>query len=358
MDTPTNNEVACKECGANLKFKPGTHHLVCDYCGTENEIANPESDKPAEVKELDLEAALQNFESEPQLEVQTVKCTNCGASSTLEPNVTSSSCAFCDTPLVVSQAQTTKMHKPQYVLPFKIEERKAIENFETWINKLWWAPSNLKRYASADKVDGVYIPFWTYDCETDTTYEGQRGDNYTETTTNADGETETETHTRWSYASGRIRKAFDDILITATKSLNKNKLNALKPWDLDQLMEYDDRYLSGFTTETYQVDLKDGFEQAKKYMDRKIETAIERDIGGDEQRIDRKNTRYYNPTFKHILLPVWISAFRYNDKLYQFMVNARTGEVKGERPYSKGKIAFAIIGGIAIIAALVYLFSK
>ncbi|MGB0525360.1 MAG: hypothetical protein ACPGJS_20465 [Flammeovirgaceae bacterium] len=358
METPAYNEIACKECGANLKFKPGTHHLVCDYCGTENEIAKPASDTPAAIEELDLETALRNFESEPKLKVQTVKCTNCGAMGTFEPNVSSSTCAFCDTPLVLSQAQTTTIHKPQYVLPFKIEERKAIENFNTWISKLWWAPGNLKTYASADKVDGVYIPFWTYDCDTDTSYDGERGDDYTETTTNANGETETETKTRWSSVSGRIRKSFDDILIAATKSLNKKKLNALEPWDLDQLMAYDDRYLSGFTTETYQIDLKAGFEEAKKYMDRKIESAIEDDIGGDHQRIHQKNIRYFNPTFKHILLPVWISAFRYKDKVYQFMVNARTGEVKGERPYSTAKIVLAVIAGIAIIGTLVYLFSK
>lgn len=358
MDATANNEIACKDCGANLKFKPGTHHLVCDYCGTENEIANPESDKPAQVEELDLETALANFEEEPTVDITTVKCTSCGASSTLEPNVTSSNCVFCDTPLVISQAQNTKMHKPQYVLPFKVEERNAVENFNTWIGKLWFAPSNLKSYASADKVDGVYIPFWTFDCETDTSYTGERGDDYTEQTTDSEGNTSSETKTRWSRVSGRIRKAFDDILITATKSLNKKKLNALQPWDLDQLMNYDDRYLTGFTTETYQVDLKEGFEQAKRYMEDKIEDAIEDDIGGDRQRISSKNINFYNPTFKHILLPVWISAYRYNDKLYQFMVNARTGEVKGERPYSTMKIVLAVIAGIAIIGTAVFLLSK
>lgn len=358
METPTNNEVACKECGANLKFKPGTHHLVCDYCGTENEIANPESEKPAEVEELDFEAALRNFENEPTVEIQTVKCDNCGASSTLESNVSSSSCPFCDTALVISQAQTSKMHKPQYVLPFKIEEKKAIEQFTTWVDKLWFAPSKLKRYASADKVDGVYIPYWTYDAETSTSYDGERGDNYNDTEIDEDGETESVTKTRWTSVSGRIRKTFDDILVSATKSLNKNKLKALQPWDLDQLMPFDDRYLTGFTTETYQIDLKEGYEIAQKVMDRKIKRAIEDDIGGDEQKIHHKNTSYYNTTFKHILLPVWISAYQYNDKVYQFMVNARTGEVKGERPYSKGKIALAILAGVAVIGSIIFLLNK
>ena len=31
--------------------------------------------------------------------------------------------------------------------------------------------------------------------------------------------------------------------------------------------------------------------------------------------------------FKHILLPLWLSAYHYRDQSYRFMVNARTGEV-------------------------------
>ncbi|VAW70267.1 Primosomal protein N' (replication factor Y) -superfamily II helicase, partial [hydrothermal vent metagenome] len=86
----------------------------------------------------------------------------------------------------------------------------------------------------------------------------------------------------------------------------------------------------------------------------RIHREIKRDIGGDEQRIDSVDTRYQDASFKHILLPVWISAYRYRNKLYQILVNARTGEVQGLRPYSWIKITLAVSGAVAIIALGVY----
>jgi len=66
------------------------------------------------------------------------------------------------------------------------------------------------------------------------------------------------------------------------------------------------------------------------------------------------NARYYEITFKHILLPVWISAYRYRDKVYRFMVNARTGEVCGERPWSAWKIAGAVMLGLIVVAVIIW----
>jgi hypothetical protein len=88
-----------------------------------------------------------------------------------------------------------------------------------------------------------------------------------------------------------------------------------------------------------------------------INNTIRQDIGGDAQRINFVNTTYDNPTFKHVLLPVWISAFRYKDKVYQFLVNARTGEVIGARPYSTVKIALAVIAAV-IVGVVIWWFGK
>ena len=119
-------------------------------------------------------------------------------------------------------------------------------------------------------------------------------------------------------------------------------------------MPFDEKYLSGFITEKYGIGLEDGFEIAKKIMDNIIRQDVRRDIGGDTQRIFQVSTVHKDITFKHILLPVYVSAYRYISKLYRFLVNARTGEVQGERPYSKIKIALAVITVLAIAAAVFY----
>jgi hypothetical protein len=117
---------------------------------------------------------------------------------------------------------------------------------------------------------------------------------------------------------------------------------------------YKEAFLAGFTAERYQLSLPEGFVQAQQLMQPTIDATIRRDIGGDEQRITSKQSKYDNITFKHVLLPIWCSAYRYRSKLFRFLVNARTGEVQGERPYSPWKIAFAIVLGLLIIIPIVW----
>jgi hypothetical protein len=358
-----NTEIKCKDCGAILKFAPGTSSLKCEYCGVQNEILT--SAEPVVVVELDYEKFIASGASAAETqEINTVKCTSCGASSTLKPNVSSDNCPFCDTPLVVTSGSATKIIKPGYVLPFKIDVKKAKDSFREWIGGLWFAPNDLKQYAdSTDKINGMYLPYWTYDSDTTSEYVGERGVTYMETVTyetEVNGETVTQTREEprimWYPVTGNVSLAFDDVLVLASKSLPDNYTRALEPWDLDHLANFDEKFLSGFRTETYQVEVKEGFETAKKVMSGQIHTAVCTDIGGDQQRVLSLNTAYQNTTFKHILLPIWLSAYRYSGKVYHFMVNGRTGHVQGERPYSAAKIAMAVIGALIIIGTAVWFY--
>jgi hypothetical protein len=94
---------------------------------------------------------------------------------------------------------------------------------------------------------------------------------------------------------------------------------------------------------------------AKGRMVSRIEEAVRRDIGGDEQEITSMETRHRNIRFKHLLLPLWLSSFRYKDKVYRFMVNARTGESSGERPYSKAKIGMTIASVLFALVLLIWI---
>jgi hypothetical protein len=161
------------------------------------------------------------------------------------------------------------------------------------------------------------------------------------------------TRTRWSAASGTVFNRFDDVLVVASRSLPPAQADALPPWDLAGLVPYRDEYLSGFRAESYQVGLPEGFAKAKTVMEAEIREAVCRDIGGDHQQIQSLQTRHDKTTFKHILLPIWISSYRYGDRTYRFLVNARTGEVQGERPWSWIKIALAAIAAVVAIVVVV-----
>ena len=357
----THQEVKCNQCGSVLAFKPGTTSLTCQYCGAANEIAV----KDEAIEELDyLEYINNKIDAEEKQEISTVKCTSCGATTTLKPNITSDQCPFCGTPLVLTSGTSSSILKPKSLLPFKIDQKQAMERFRLWVKKLWFAPSKLKKFIhSIDRLVGMYLPYWTYDSDTYSKYTGERGTYYyvTETyTTTENGRTVTKTRQvrkiRWTPVSGSVSHSFDDVLVPASTSLPVKYVNKLEPWDTENLVPFDEKFLSGFKAESYQIDLKEGFTEAKNIMDVTIRKLICSDIGGDEQRIHSVDTSYSNITFKHVLFPLWISAYRFRNKVYRFLVNARTGEVQGERPYSFWKIFFFVLGILAVIAGIIVLY--
>jgi len=356
--SPSRRQFPCKDCGADLVFAPGTNCLKCPYCGAENHI--PDAD-PGAVQEEDFRATLANLENSAETQdTLAIKCTSCGAESQFGGDVVASKCPFCGAPIVAT-AQSVKQIKPKALLPFYVTREQASAAFRQWVASLWFAPGELSKTAERSGIDGVYTPAWTYDADTDSEYTGQRGDDYWETETytetDSNGNTVTRTRqvrrTRWSYASGRVENTFDDILVLASNSLPRKIAQRLEPWDLKNLVPYRDEYLSGFVAESYQVDLPQGFEAARQIMDGVIRQTICRDIGGDHQRIDSVDTQYENVTFKHTLLPVWISAYRYRERVFRFLVNARTGEVQGERPYSAWKITVLVLSILFAILLII-----
>ena len=292
-----------------------------------------------------------------------VKCDSCGASVTFTPPEVAGECSFCGIKIVAQPKSADPLVAPEGLLPFGISSGQSTESVKKWLASRWFAPNALKKFAYHESIDGVYLPFWTYDAHTTSHYTGERGEHYYETQTytetDAQGNTVTKTRqvqrTRWYSASGTLSRWMDDILVPATKSVSRPRLHSLEPWDLDALKPYEPEFLSGFKAQRYQVELPEGFEEAKLIMAPTIEQDVREDIGGDEQRISHIATSYSAVTFKHILLPIYIGAYRFNQKVYQIMVNARTGEVQGDRPYSFWKIFFFVLFLIAVIGVLVYI---
>ncbi len=341
------NDTECPQCGAYLRYEPGTTSLKCPYCDSEFPIEQ----KQTEVKELDYADYIARTERESDLEeVLSVQCSGCGAEITLQPNVTADICPFCATAIIPDQAVSKKTIKPRYLLPFTTKEKETNELFRRWINGLWFAPGKLKKMARTDEgVRGIYMPHWTYDAATSTGYSGARGEYYFEPVTvmvvrngRRVPETRMVQKIRWYPAEGTVNLSFDDVLVAASNSLPREYAENLEPWDLENLVAYDKRYVSGFLSESYQTGPRDAFEVGKARMQAAILNAIRADIGGDVQQIHSLQTEYRDIKFNHLLLPVWINSYRYLNELYRFMVNARTGEVQGERPWSWIKIALLI----------------
>ncbi len=312
------------------------------------------------IEEYDFKSALRKLSDQrPQLMDKKIVCNKCGSGFTLTPYSISSNCPYCGTPAI-----TDFVHEitPQSLLPFQITQKEAKERFKTWIGSLWFAPSAFTKYLNdGKKLQGYYLPYWTYDSNTVTRYRGQRGDTYYVTVTRTvvrNGRQQRirvqEPRIRWTPASGSVSVTFDDITIGASKTISRTIINSVEPWDTGKLKTFDEKYLSGFEAEEYTIGLDNGFEFAKAKMRSVIERSIRRDIGGDQQQIHSVDTRYHNVTFKNVLFPLWTASFEWKDKIYNYAINAQTGKIAGERPYSILKIIFAVVTVALIVGGIVY----
>jgi Zn finger protein HypA/HybF involved in hydrogenase expression len=348
-------EFTCPACGAETAYAPGTTTLKCPKCGAEQQI-----DAGAETID---EHSYKEWAALPEKPVgmigkQVLQCDNCGA--TTETDLIADTCRFCKGVLVAVQ-NPEGLIAPEAVVPFGIAGPAAVEAFRTWVRSRWFAPSALKRVGSTDSIKGTYIPHWTYDAHTDTAYEGQRGEHYytTEFYTVSDGKGGTRTesrqvqHTRWYPASGQVKRNFDDVLVPASHRLTDKQFEKMGPWQLTDAQPYLPEYLAGYAALRYDVDPDNGLTTAKEEMRGQIREDCKSDIGGDEQRVSSMDVHYKALMFKLVLLPIWIASYLYGPKTFQVLVNANTGEVIGERPYSRLKITAATVLLITIIAAIV-----
>ncbi|WP_299931659.1 TFIIB-type zinc finger domain-containing protein [uncultured Pelagimonas sp.] len=357
-ETPTEeHRFPCDQCGADFRFDPDAGQMVCDFCGHTAQVTET---GPWEggIRELDFKAAINNLLPLQDMEETRVsKCPNCAAEVEFDPDLHASECPFCATPVVTDTGEHRHI-KPKGLLPFALDEKTAHDAMNDWLGRLWFAPNGLQEYArKGRKMNGIYVPYWTYDADTKSAYRGERGTIYYETrTVTRDGETRQERvqKIRWTPVSGRVARFFDDVLVLASKALPKKYTDALEPWDLSAMEPYRPEFLAGFRAEGYQIDLDVGFDEARAIMDRQIRRDVKFDIGGDRQRIQGLDTHVSDVTFKHVLLPVWMAAYKYRGNSYRFVVNGRTGRVKGERPWSAWKITFAVVLGLLVAAGIGY----
>ncbi|PIE46034.1 MAG: primosomal protein N' (replication factor Y) - superfamily II helicase [Gammaproteobacteria bacterium] len=353
-------QFSCHNCGSAIEYKIGSNQLTCKLCGYSKTI-NESSDR---IREYKLSEALDNIKLKPLMVTdQRVKCTNCGAESEWDIYSLSDLCPYCKTPIAKLDTDNQRI-QIEAILPFDVDKSEAFAALVQWIKGRWFAPNVLKDMAGHSKqLEGIYIPHWTFDSLTETHYRGMRGEHYIEYVRQqrmVNGKMQTVslpvTKTRWFPASGTVRVIFDDVLVLASMLIPKTIVNQLRPWQLAQAKPYTPDYIAGLKAQYYQLDLDDAFVIAQQRMAGKIDMAIRSDIGGDAQRIDDKETRYQNSTYKLVLLPVWYSSFEYRGKIYRTVMNGQTGKVAGQYPKSTVKIVFAVVIVIILLLVLGYFY--
>lgn len=342
----------CHACGGELEFDIGDQLLTCPHCGNQQELIE---DEDGAVEEQDLRRAMAALRagavdrSQPQLaEEKEIVCQNCGGHTTFNGSLTATRCPYCTTPI-----QRDDVHDaPERlavdgIVPFQVDEPAARQAIDRWTKSRWFAPKEFKKYSRTGAFSSVYMAYFTYDAETTTNYTGRRGDYVTR----GSGE-DRRREIRWRNASGRVHNSFDDIVVHANEGLNRDHVSALEPWPTQQAQPFSAEYVAGHLCRTYDRDVEQCFGDAKEVINEGVTRTIRRDIGGDQQRILRRKTDYGALSFKHLLLPLWLLTVIFGGQTFQVMINGVTGEVKGERPWSRVKILLAVLVALMVIAVI------
>lgn len=332
-------------------FAPGTRRMKCPYCGTENEIEVELTElKEHSLDELPLSPATK--EKGLGIDQRRFRCDNCGAVQAVEPAAITVECIYCGSEAIMETPSDPSLVRPSAIVPFTFDVDSARARFRGWLGA-WWrrlvSPRALKDDAFISKIRGIYTPFFTFDAQAESDWSGFRGDYYY-ITVGTGKNRHTVRKTRWTYRSGHHSLFYDDVLLYASRGLPEGTLTKVMPFHTGQLVPFSGGFLAGFAAEEYTLDPKDLWSSARDLMMSKEWQACRSELDGDTYRNLKVHTELLNPTWKHVLLPVYMANYRYGKGRFHFIVNGQTGEVRGTAPISWTKVA-AIAGGV--VAALV-----
>lgn len=358
--TESSRTYPCASCGGELHFDIATQRLKCQHCGNLHDLR----EAGGIVEENDLSTAVvfaRAGRSRASAQVageKEIVCQNCGGHTTFAGTLTANKCPYCATPIQRNDIHDAPERLPvDGVLPFRVDDRQAKELIEKWIDSRWFAPTEFKRYNRTGSFESVYMAYFTYDADTTTRYSGERGRRYTVTTGSGDNK-RTETRIDWTPVSGVVDNTFDDIEVFANDGFDRARIQRLEPWPTGEAKPYSPEFVAGHLCRTYDHDVEECFPEAQRRMEDEIERDVLRAIGGDEQRISSKSTHWRRTEYKHLLLPIWLLTVIYLDRPFQVYINGVTGEVHGQRPYSKAKIITTITIALIVLIGLIVLWSQ
>lgn len=340
----------CENCGGVMEFDVDTQNIKCPNCGNEIEIES----QIEKVEEHELTKRVMQSIKVQEKKSTSMECEGCGAVVEVDATSTATECPYCGSNYVMAKKQIEGII-PDGVIPFQIKKNDVGEVFRNWINGRKFAPQVLKTLYQSDKIQGIYIPFWTFDADVDAKYTAMGGTRRKEVTTDKDGNEKTITKIDWHRTSGHVDEFFDDVLIRASDKLKQDLLNSLT-YNTKDIPSYSPDYMSGYCAEVYTVSLEDAHKLAQNKMKNKMMDMCRADVRKtyDDVKDVKMNLSYKNETYKYVLLPVYSTVYLFKDKEYHVLINGQNGKVIGEYPKSYIKILAIIVFIIAIIAIILY----
>jgi predicted heme/steroid binding protein len=246
---------------------------------------------------------------------------------------------------VIARQEARQIQRPTHLIPFQVDQHDGARQLQDWLAQGWMHPPGLRQAAASARLNGVYLPFWIFSARLSTSWQAEVGQKRTRSTW--DGKRKTEI--KWKKQSGRLNLKISDMLTPGTNKISAPLLQRLYPFELSALTVYDPAYLAGWQAQVYDVGLRPAWDQARNWMRQQAKAAVHRKINSRHGR--NSSVRNFGMTadlqderWRYVLLPVYLSAYRFNGQTYQVMVNGQTGKAAGQKPLDWRRVGGALAG--------------
>ena len=332
----------CPQCGASTRFNVSAGGVACEHCGYTAPIEAKEVGKEAAENEFTLEA-LNRGEQGWGEERRILHCNSCGAEIALDQKAITSTCPFCASNQVNVIPSENDILRPRFLVPFKVLPESNQERIRVWLGKGWFHPDELAASAILDRFIGIYMPFWTFDANITANWKAEVGYEQTEQYYDSSSKTwKTRIRIHWRWENGQVYLPVDDLITSGNSHISRHIFDQILPFNLDELVTYAAGYLAGWGAQAYDIQLPDAWETGKTIMRERAKDTCYADIASSHVRNFSMQADFAGESWRYILLPIYLAAYEFENKVFQVMVNGQTGKVAGQKPVAWWKVWLAI----------------
>ncbi len=306
----------CLNCQAPLAFDPESGQWKCDYCF-------------GRFTKEELDRVYQEESIEEMKKLSSYHCNNCGAEIVADETTAATFCIYCKSPSLIQERFHGEFH-PRYIIPFKLKKDEAEALYKEWMKKKLFAPRAFKQDEEIEKIKGVYVPFWLFDCDAHGNIQGQA----TKVKTWTSGDYRY-TNTKYYYIERQGIGCYENIPVDGSTKFDDKYVQLIEPYNYQEMQEFSMHYITGFFAEKYDVDAIQSQEVVKERVQEYITDRLKNTVSGYTTfSVKNRKSNVKNATESYAMLPIYLLVNEFNDEKYMFLVNGQTGTIAGETPIS------------------------
>lgn len=343
----TTKGTGCPNCGGAMKYSPEKQKLHCGNCQTCTDIVFEAVGPKRAWEQKDKGTADTKGIAKQE---KNLKCPNCGANVELGGLEYSKSCPYCESSLV-GVGEDVLTVEPDGIIPFTFSDVEASKRYQAGIKKKFFAPKAFKKAPPVENIKGVYIPSFSFDANSLSTYTGRlaKDSSYT------DSKGRRRTSTSYKNISGTHEAKNIDVVVESSSKLNQAQLSDVLPFDMTKLVSFQQGFIMGYTIEQYESTVEECKVVGRRIMEENIKRQILSKYSYDRVVSFNITTIWSEEKYMYYLLPVYKCDYEYKNKTYTTFMNGQTGKVGGGYPKSVFKITMVVIFSILLFSGLVAL---